>query len=93
MDLVHKMVEEVATCLLEELRDLKKVTPNYSASEDGDFIWSNTTSKEHEACLGKMVTNVPPEAPFLALTTAVKVWTCPWHTRLRTWSSKGKRRI
>ena len=55
--LVHKMVGEVTTCLLKELCDPNKATPDYLTRRDGDFSWGNTTNKEHKVCLGKMTTN------------------------------------
>ena len=67
---------EVATCLLKELRDPKKATSDYLTSKDSDFISGNTTNKEHEACLGKMVTNDPDEAPFATLTQQLQQFGC-----------------
>ena len=71
---VHKMAVEVAQCLIQELRNPKKATSDYSTSEKGQFSWGYTTDSEHAACLGlgKMATNNPAESPFAMLTNQMQ---------------------
>ena len=70
--MVKKMAVEVASCLLSELRDPKKVTLSYLSSSDGEFSWGRTSDEDHVAGLGMMATNDPAKSPFAALTQQIQ---------------------
>jgi hypothetical protein len=65
---VYSTIKEPVVYHLKELRDLKEAASDYLASEDDDFRWGNTPDKEHQVCLGEMVTNDSAKALFIALT-------------------------
>ena len=71
-DMVKKMAVEVASCLLIELRDPKKITSSYLSSSDGEFSWGQTSDDDHVAGIGMMATNDPAESPFAALTQQIQ---------------------
>ena len=66
--LVKEMACEVGECILKELCDPKKALSDYISCKEGKFSWGETTDEEHEACIGRMVTNDSAESPFARLT-------------------------
>ena len=57
---VINIAVELANCLLSEIRDPKKATPNYLRSAERKLSWGQTTDKDNESLIGDMETNDPP---------------------------------
>jgi hypothetical protein len=70
-DLCVKLAREVATCLLLEVSDPKKVTSDYLSKCNGRFSWAMSSTEEKNASIGMRATNNPSESKFATFTEAL----------------------
>jgi hypothetical protein len=70
-DLCVDLAREVATCLLLEVADPKKVTLNYLLKCNGRFSWDKSSTEEKNATIGMRATNDPSESQFATFTEAL----------------------
>jgi hypothetical protein len=64
-NLVVALAVEAAQVMINEFHDTRKVTSHLISG--GKFSWTNTSTEEHKAGLGKQATNDYAESPFAGL--------------------------
>jgi len=67
-EVIGKMGVIVATSLLSELRNDKKVTAEHLSSASGKFSWNKTSEKQHRYGMGKRAVNDPAKSTFVGTT-------------------------
>ena len=72
--MILDMGSEVATCLLQEMKDPTKLTSDHLSSLDGRLSWLNTSRADHESSKGKEATNDNAESPFGSLTQQLQIF-------------------